>query len=43
MVGKWCSPWSDIPLNFAPSFLSVETGELKGKSRLCLRFVLKRS
>ena len=43
MIGKWCSPWSDIPLNFAPSFLSVETEELKGKSRLCLRFVLNRS
>ena len=42
MVGKWCSPWLDIPLNFAPS-LSVETEKPKGKSRLCLRFVLKRN
>ena len=25
MVGKWCSPWTNIPLNFGPSFLSVES------------------
>jgi hypothetical protein len=25
MVGKWCSPWSSIPLTFGPSFLDVET------------------
>jgi choline dehydrogenase-like flavoprotein len=43
MVGKWCSPWSEIPLNFAPSFLSVESEEPKGRSRLCLRFTLKRN
>jgi hypothetical protein len=43
MLGKWCSPWSEIPLNFAPSFLSVENEEPKGKSRLCLRFTLKRN
>jgi hypothetical protein len=43
MVGKWCSPWSEIPLNFAPSFLSTETEESKGRSRLCLRFTLKRN
>jgi hypothetical protein len=30
MVGKWCSPWSELPLNFAPSFLSVENEEQKG-------------
>jgi choline dehydrogenase-like flavoprotein len=43
MVGKWCSPWSEIPLDFAPSFLSTETEESKGRSRLCLRFTLKRN
>jgi hypothetical protein len=43
MVGKWCSPWSEIPLNFAPSFLSTEIEESKGRSRLCLRFTLKRN
>jgi len=39
MVGKWCSPWTKIPLNFGPSFLSVEHGA-EG-NRLCLRFTLK--
>ena len=24
MVGKWCSPWTSIPLDFGPSFLSVD-------------------
>jgi hypothetical protein len=42
MVGKWCSPWTEIPLNFAPSFLSTENDEPKGRSRLCLRFTLRR-
>jgi choline dehydrogenase-like flavoprotein len=42
MVGKWCSPWTEIPLNFAPSFLSSENDEPKGRSRLCLRFTLRR-
>ena len=41
MVGKWCSPWSNIPLKFGPSFLSVETSS-EG-SRFCLRFTLKRT
>ena len=41
MVGKWCSPWTNIPLKFGPSFLSVETGS-EG-SRFCLRFTLKRT
>lgn len=40
MVGKWCSPWTEIPLNFGPSFLSAEKGQ-EG-SRFCLRFILKR-
>lgn len=40
MVGKWCSPWTKIPLNFGPSFLSVETGP--DGSRFCLRFTLRR-
>ncbi|MGH9923506.1 MAG: GMC family oxidoreductase, partial [Nitrososphaerales archaeon] len=26
MVGKWCSPWTQLSLNFGPSFLSVEKG-----------------
>ena len=41
MVGKWCSPWTSIPLKFGPSFLSVETSS-EG-SRFCLRFTLKRT
>lgn len=40
MVGKWCSPWTQIPLTFGPSFLSVENGP-EG-SRFCLRFILNR-
>jgi choline dehydrogenase-like flavoprotein len=43
MAGKWCSPWSEFSLNFAPSFLSVENEEPKGRSRLCLRFTLRRN
>lgn len=39
MVGKWCSPWTNIPLNFGPSFLGVETSS-EG-NRFCLRFTLK--
>jgi hypothetical protein len=39
MMGKWCSPWTKIPLNFGPSFLSVEHGT-EG-NRFCLRFTLK--
>jgi hypothetical protein len=42
MIGKWCSPWTQIPLNFNPSFLSVEHGP-EGKNRFCLRFVLNRA
>jgi len=41
MVGKWCSPWTNIPLKFGPSFLSVESSP-EG-SRFCLRFALKRA
>ena len=40
MVGKWCSPWTHIPLTFGPSFLSVENGS-EG-SRFSLRFLLNR-
>ncbi|MFZ0648566.1 MAG: hypothetical protein WAM27_10140 [Nitrososphaeraceae archaeon] len=40
MLGKWCSPWTKIPLTFGPSFLSVENGP-EG-SRFCLRFILNR-
>jgi hypothetical protein len=40
MVGKWCSPWTQIPLAFGPSFLDVEKGP-KG-NRFCLRFILNR-
>jgi hypothetical protein len=38
MVGKWCSPWTKIPLTFGPSFLDVEHGA-EG-NRFCLRFNL---
>lgn len=41
MVGKWCAPWAEIPLNFSPSFLSTDIGK-NGKKRLCVRFTLKR-
>jgi hypothetical protein len=41
MVGKWCSPWTKIPLIFGPSFLSVEKNS-EGSSRFCLRFTLRR-
>lgn len=40
MVGKWCSPWTQIQLNFGPSFLSVEKGP-EG-SRFSMRFTLRR-
>jgi choline dehydrogenase-like flavoprotein len=40
MVGKWCSPWINISLDFGPSFLSVETNENTNQSRFCLRFIL---
>ena len=40
MVGKWCSPWTQIPLTFGPSFLSIENGS-EG-SRFSLRFLLNR-
>jgi choline dehydrogenase-like flavoprotein len=40
MVGKWCSPPTNIPLDFGPSFLGVET--VPGGKRFCLRFTLKR-
>lgn len=41
MVGKWCSPWAQFPLDFAASFLSVEKGN-EG-SRFCLRYILGRA
>ncbi|MEE8113756.1 MAG: GMC family oxidoreductase [Nitrososphaerales archaeon] len=41
MVGKWCSPWTRIPLTFGPSFLSVEKGQ--DGTRYCLRFFLRRT
>jgi hypothetical protein len=40
MVGNWCSPWTQIPLDFAASFLSVEKGN--GGSRFCLLYILSR-
>lgn len=40
MIGKWCSPWTKIPLEFGPSFLSVEKGP-EG-NRFCFRFILYR-
>ena len=40
MIGKWCSPWNSIPLDFGPSFLSVEKQENTEKRRFCLRFIL---
>ena len=45
MLGKWCSPWTKIPLDFGPSFLSVDKDpqqEEKG-TRFCLRFTLRRN
>jgi hypothetical protein len=42
MVGKWCSPWTQIPLDFGPSFLSVDKGQ-EGNNRFCLRFTLSRT
>ena len=41
MIGKWCSPWTEKPLTFSPSFLSTDTAK-DGKKRFCLRFTLKR-
>jgi hypothetical protein len=41
MVGKWCSPWTKIPLTFGPSFLSVDK-DPHGNGRFCLRFTLRR-
>jgi hypothetical protein len=40
LIGKWYSPWVQIPLDFGPSFLCVEE-DILGK-RFCLRFTLKR-
>lgn len=41
MVGKWCSPWTQISLNFGPAFLNVEKGA-QG-NRFCLRYTLRRT
>ena len=41
MIGKWCSPWTQIPLDFGASFLSSEKGD-EG-SRFCLRYTLTRA
>lgn len=40
MVGKWCSPPVQIPLDFGSSFLSVE--KVPEGRRFCLRFTLRR-
>ncbi|UVS70359.1 GMC family oxidoreductase N-terminal domain-containing protein [Nitrososphaera viennensis] len=40
MVGKWCSPAGQFPLDFGPSFLSVE--QVPEGQRFCLRFILRR-
>lgn len=42
MLGKWCSPWTTIPLDFGPSFLSVDK-DSQGRGRFCLRFTLRRT
>ena len=42
MIGKWCSPWTEKPLNFSPSFLRSRMPAKDGKKRFCLRFTLKR-
>jgi hypothetical protein len=41
IIGKWCSPWTQIPLTFGPSFLSVDVEKSSQKSRFCLRFIMK--
>jgi hypothetical protein len=41
MVGKWCSPWTQISLESHISFLSVEKGDIG--SRLSLRYTLTRT
>jgi hypothetical protein len=40
IVGKSCSPLTQIPLNFGPSSLNEEHGT-DGKNRVCLSFTLK--
>lgn len=40
MIGKYCSPWTSIPLNFGPSFLGVE--EQDNKHRFVLRYILEK-
>jgi hypothetical protein len=41
MVGKWCSPPTQVPLDIGPSFLDVERVPGEGR-RFCLRFILER-
>jgi hypothetical protein len=41
MLGKWCSPWTEIPLTFGPNFLSIEHGT--DGNRFCLRYILNRA
>jgi hypothetical protein len=40
MLGKWYSPWRQIPLTSGPSFLSVEKNS-EDSSRFYLRFTLR--
>ena len=40
-VGKWCSPWTKIPLALDFSFVNIEKRDQY--SRLCIRFILKRN
>lgn len=41
MVGKWCSPPIQIPLDFGPSFLDIEKAS-NLERRFCLKFILER-
>jgi hypothetical protein len=40
MIGKWCSPWTQIPLTFGPTSLSVEKNS-EGSIRFCLQFTFR--
>jgi hypothetical protein len=45
MLGKWCSPWTKIPLDFGPSFLSLDKDPKQKEkgTRFCLRYTLRRN
>lgn len=44
VLGKWYSPWTKIPLNFGPSFLSVDKDPQENeRTRFCLRYTLRRN